>query len=288
VGGEGKNKKSYKSEYSNIIRKDVNILVYDIEISPMLGWHYSMWKTNILKLEKDQVLMSVAWRWINTDDPAECKTLADFKGYKDNLENDEELVKVLWDLLDKADVVIGHNSKNFDTKHANKYFLKYGLLEPTPFKEIDTLQQARKIGKFAQNKLDSLSHFFGETGKTDVKHSDIWYECFVKHDMDAWEQMKEYNIQDVLITEKLHYSLQPYYKNTGVNFALLHEDPLSCPNCGKRSSFDHKGFYKSSVGRYLRYRCGDCSHWVAARYQNWSKKEKDGSYTDIRPILKGI
>lgn len=58
-------------------------------------------------------------------------------------ENDERIVKSLWNLFNECDILIAHNALNFDVPKMNARFVKYGLNPPSPYKIIDTLQIAK-------------------------------------------------------------------------------------------------------------------------------------------------
>ena len=41
-----------------------NILLYDLETSPLLGWAYQIWDARIIKVEEQPKIMSVSWKWL--------------------------------------------------------------------------------------------------------------------------------------------------------------------------------------------------------------------------------
>lgn len=81
--------------------------------------------------------------------------------YKVGSENDFSVVKSLWDLLDKADIVIAHNCQDFDVPMMNSRFVFNDLRPPSPYKIVDTLKIARQNFRFPSNKLDDLGEYLG-------------------------------------------------------------------------------------------------------------------------------
>ena len=43
------------------------ILIYDLEVSPTLGWTYGLYKTNVIRVEQNPSIMSISWRWYGED-----------------------------------------------------------------------------------------------------------------------------------------------------------------------------------------------------------------------------
>lgn len=132
---------------------------------------------------------------------------------KRDYSNNKTILQELRDLLDQADVVIGHNSKSFDIPKIMAEFAIWGIKPPSPFIQRDTLALSKKVGKFHSHKLAYL------TKKFKVKHvkSDhkkypglaLWLECMAGNS-EAWQEMKKYNIIDVKGDKELYPLLLPY------------------------------------------------------------------------------
>jgi predicted RNA-binding Zn-ribbon protein involved in translation (DUF1610 family) len=229
------------------------ILLYDLEISPMLAYVYDMWDTNVLKVEKQAEIMSISWKW-----------LGDKKIHNLNQTDmtTEYLIKQLWKLLDEANVVIAHNANKFDNKVSNAMFLRYNMTPPSPYRTIDTLTVARSKFKFNANSLDNLGEVLGIGRKTNDKHSDLWYDC-IKGDKKAWKKMALYNDNDVILLEKLYLKLRPYISNHP-NIAVLSNKPDSCPKCGG-IHIQRRGIRHTNAGAMQRYKCMDCGGWCSER-----------------------
>ena len=39
-------------------------LIYDLEVSPILGWVYEKYDTNLVEMEHDYFLLSFAYKWL--------------------------------------------------------------------------------------------------------------------------------------------------------------------------------------------------------------------------------
>lgn len=239
-----------------------NILLYDLEISPMLGWVYTMWDANVLKVEKQAHIMSISWKWLGEKKVYNQTQYDSYPRFKNDNTDDLDLVKLLWSLLDKADIVIAHNAKKFDNKVANAMFIRHKMTPPSPYRTVDTLTVARSVAKFNSNSLDNLGETLGIGRKTKVKHSDMWYDCLMG-DKKAWKQMQVYNDQDVILLEKLYKVLLPYITNHP-NMGVLSENPDSCPKCGGKH-LHRRGLRHTNAGAMQRYKCVDCGGWCAER-----------------------
>jgi len=95
------------------LKKEVapRVLIFDIETTPLLSYHWRLWKQNInhkkAMVRKEWNILTWAAKWLGEDiiysDAMTSKEIAK--------EDDSRLVKQLWNLLDEADVIIAHNSK---------------------------------------------------------------------------------------------------------------------------------------------------------------------------------
>ena len=278
----------YAVQYNNALTP-VKFLIYDIEISPILGWAYNRYKANILKVEEEQKLMSFAYMVVTVDgsntvldgdyNKIQCITLEDVSY------NEKALTEKLHNLFNECDVIVGFNSKQFDDKHTTKYFIKQKLEPIAPLKQIDLLREWKKVARLTGNHLESINEYLFNEKKTEEKIGDIWHECIVDRDKEAYKLLKEYNKQDIVLTYNILKELLRYMKDSPVNLSLLMNHPLACPRCGYLDSFEDAGYYYSNVGRYNQYKCKKCGSYLHGRYQDITLKIDD-EYYDVRPILK--
>lgn len=235
---------------------DERILLYDLEISPILAWVYDMYDANVIAVERPKYIMSFAYKWMGEPD-IHVLAQPDYDRYRRDKYNDKSVVDALWDVLDEADIVVAHNASAFDNKVAMARFMYHGLTPPSPFKTVDTLTVARRTFKFGANSLAFLCEQLNIGSKSTVKHHDLWHRC-VDGDMEAWALLKEYNKRDVEMLDELYAMLLPYMSNHPVVSAS------GCPKCG--SSFvQYRGVQRSKTNTYRRVHCQQCGAWSRER-----------------------
>jgi hypothetical protein len=229
----------------------MKILLIDIETAPNVAHVWGLWQQNVglpQIIESGYVLCWSA-KWLDKEELMFSSTFHDGK---------TAMLQKIHELLDEADAVIHYNGTKFDIPTLNKEFLLEGLTPPSPIKEIDLLRTARSRFRFPSNKLDYISQALG-LGKK-VKHigHELWIKCMA-NEPDAWEQMKKYNIQDVVLLEKVYGKLRPWIKGHA-NHGLYKEDSMVCPNCGG-NHYQRRGFAFTASCKYQRYQCNDCGTW---------------------------
>lgn len=260
------------------------ILAYDIECTGLLGYAYGTYKTNIHKIVEQPILLSFSYAWyeVGKKPKIKCVTLADTKTYNKDPKNDKLLAEELWKLFDEADVTLGHNSRSFDDKMTNMFFLKHMLPPVPPHKQLDTMIMARSIGRWPSKSLNNLSDFFGIGEKTQTTHADLWWDSIHggPEGRKAMKKMAKYNNQDVVLTVKLYEILRPYYKSHPV-LSRISGEWAACPRCG---SYDYrvKAYRETDVSKYRQYVCNDCKGYFSDR------KALTESEGDIKPKFKSI
>lgn len=211
--------------YCGHIVKDVpKLLFLDIETAPANAFVWQQYDNNIdlSMLINDGSIISFSAKWAG--DSEDKVIYFDQRGKEQNLDNDKELMKKLWLLLDQADIVCGHNIKRFDIPKINSRFVYHELSPPSEYKLIDTLTIARGTFKFFSNKLAHLSEKLADKYKKD-SHKDfpgfmLWLEC-MKGNEKAWNSMKKYNILDTLALEEVFLKLSKYTKNSKIITSAL-------------------------------------------------------------------
>ena len=234
---------------------EAKILLLDIETAPLEAYIWSLWTKyvgpSLLKCE--WFILTWAAKWLG-DDTVYSRKLTSSEALR---EDDERIMRDLWDFLDEADIIIAHNGERFDVPKINSRFLLNKMSPPSSYKQIDTLRVARKEFGFTHNSLDSLAKLFGIEGKNKTT-MELWIDC--KHGSDdALEEMEEYDIQDVIVLEKVYFKMRPYIKgHPNLDLYIDSESPV-CPQCGEDSllAVEGKFFYTQAV-RYQLYRCSSC------------------------------
>lgn len=233
----------------------MKIWAFDIETSPHFSAHFGRWKQNIppehTLIESEVICW--AGKWIG-----EAKT--DFMSSWDH--GFERMINGAWNKLDEADAVVHFNGKKFDVKRLNAEFIRLGWDAPSPYQQVDLLQQVKKNFAFSSNRLKHVLKEMGLTPKLeDNSNMQLWIDVVWNETKAAQERMRKYNIQDVKSTEELYNWIlgwiQPH-----PNWGLFVDDmdaetkPI-CPNCGSLALIK-KGVETTNVRTYQRWKCKDC------------------------------
>lgn len=238
--------------------KRAKILIYDLEVSPTLGWTYGLWDTRVIKVEKQPIIMSFSYRWHGEKKVHHSSLLTHDFMLRPIEDVEKDLVTELRDLFDEAEILVAHNANRFDNKVATAAFLRHNLHPPSPSKTVDTLRVARGVARFGSNSLDSLCDLFGIGRKSKVTHHDLWYDC-LNGSRAAWAKMRTYNNQDVELLTGLYEKLLPYIKNHP-NLGDINQVDGVCPKCGEKK-LEKRGFNMSRSGKKQRYQCKGCGGW---------------------------
>lgn len=242
--------------------KKPKVLLFDIETMANLVYVWGKYEQNVIAYERHWYMLTFAYKWLG-EKKTYVKALPDYATYKKDKYNDIELVKDLWKLFDEADIIIAHNGNSFDIKKSNARFIKHKLRPPSPSKYIDTKLVAKKYLKMDSNKLDDLGDYFGIGRKINTGGFELWLGCEAG-DKKAWKKMCDYNIQDVVLLEKVYLEMLPYMTNHPDISIHTMGDELGCKNCGGYNN-QKRGFTAtrgvSGLIKKQRYQCQDCGAW---------------------------
>jgi DNA polymerase elongation subunit (family B) len=244
----------------------MRVLTLDIECSPNLGYVWSLWKQNVSigQLEEVGEVISFAAKWHGS------KKVLFYSVYHDGK---EAMLKAAHDLLSEADVVVGYNSKSFDMKHLNREFVLAGMEPPAPYAQVDLLLVVKKNFRFTSNKLDFVAQQLNIGAKTSHTGFQLWKDC-MENKKPAWDLMRTYNKQDVVITEKLYDRLLPWIQ--GHPSMGLYEDLEGvCPNCGSDDLLK-QGLAYTAISTFQRFKCASCG--------KWSRSSKRAGGTEMRGL----
>lgn len=192
------------------------VLFVDIETRPAKAYVWKQYDNNIdlSMLIDDTSMLSFCAKWAG--DPESKAIYKDMRGKEKRLHDTKDMVKILWKLLDEADIVVWQNGNRFDKGHINNEFIKHKLGPPSTYKTIDTLLVSRSQFNFFSNKLEFLTKKL-RVNRIKDSHGDfpgfkLWDQC-MKGNKKAWESMKKYNIIDVVALEMVFLEFLPYIKN---------------------------------------------------------------------------
>lgn len=247
------------------------VLILDIETSPNIAYVWRFFKENVgaKQVLENGKMLSFAAKWLDGD-----------KVYYQDTENGDEkqMLKILFDLLDEADIVVAHNGDKFDLPHIQGRGLVLGLNPPSPYKTVDTVRVARYEFNFPSNSLEYLATVLElknrKDGHKEFPGFELWLGVLANNP-EAWAEMKEYNIQDILVLEELYLKMRPYMKRHP-NVGVFNEEGTTphCPKCNS-TSIHWRGFAHTNVGRYHRFQCNDCGGWGRTRHTILSKETRD-------------
>lgn len=223
------------------------VLIYDIETAPLLGYCWSLWNNNIglNQIHSDWHVLSWAAKWLGEEDVY-------YQDQRDavNVEDDKQLLQDIWKLLDECDFVITQNGKKFDQKKLNARFVIHGMKPPSAYRHIDVLQIAKSQFGFTSNKLqymtDTLCTKYKKSTHPKFAGFELWNQC-LKGNIEAYEQMCDYNILDILSLEELYTIISPW-DNKLPNFDVYNDEPSS------NEEWVKEGYVYSNLGKYDRYR----------------------------------
>lgn len=254
--------------------KGPKILFIDIETKPILAHVWRLFDQNVglNQIQEDWSILSYCCKWKGSDEVI----YEDLQG-SDDFEDDSKLLGNLWKLLNEADVVVGQNSKRFDTKKIAARLVLNGYPKPSTYRQIDTLNIAKAQFGFTSNRLAYLTdklcttHKKLEHGKFAGHH--LWAEC-MKNNPEAWAEMKLYNVNDVLSLEEL-YDLLSSWDNTLPNFDVYVDEILDM------DVWEKDGFHYSNVGKYQRYRNKITGVQRRSRVNLLPKEKRDSLLSNI-------
>ena len=232
----------------------MRILAWDIELTPMTVYSWSLWPNfiPIQQIEKTQEVMCFGARWYG-------EKKVEFKSTYHH--GKKEMLESIHALLDEADAVMSWNGQSFDTKHINREFLEAGMQPPSPYKEIDLMRVTKSRFKMPSNKLDFVAQNLGVGKKVPHEGFQLWLDCMA-NDEKAWKKMKQYQLQDVNLLIDLYEKLLPWIKNHP-NMGVGSDEPV-CTNCGSEN-IKRRGYEVLNTGRYQKFQCNDCGKWMRGK-----------------------
>lgn len=259
-------------------RGQAKILILDIETAPLLANVWSTWKVNVglNQLRADWYMLSFGAKWLGS---SKLFYYDQSKVPLEQIEDDSAMLAKLHALLDEADIVVAHNGRKFDVRKINARFFKAGMLPPSPYKIVDTLEIARRNFAFTSNRLEYLADEFNTEYKK-LPHAafpgqELWTQV-MRGNKKAWKEMRVYNEHDVLALEEFYLLIRAWDdKHPNVDVQSTGE-VHACPVCGG-AHLHKRGFAYTNTGQFQRYQCADnsCGAWSRSRYtENTTAKRK--------------
>lgn len=244
-------------------KREPRILLFDLETSGILVRIFRLGEqvVGLPQIVEDSYLLGFAAKFLGDPkvfymDQSKAEVLSDTKA----------MLRVLRNLLLEADVVITQNGKNFDEKVANAVFILNGL-DPVPkYAHMDTLQMSRGRFKFTSHKLEYMAKALDVPCKKLMNRKfigmELWNQCHARNP-EAWAEMKEYCVGDVLALDGVFEKLRPWGVG-GVNLNAFYSDNVFRCQCSS-SEFHRRGYAYTSAGKFQRFQCKSCAAWHTAK-----------------------
>jgi hypothetical protein len=222
------------------------ILVLDIETRPAVAY---VWRPYDENIGYEQVLepggmICFAAKWADEKE---------IFFYSNWTHSHAEMVRAARDLLDQADAVVTYNGDKFDLPKLNGEFILEGLNPPAPSASIDVVKTIRKFG-FLMNRLAYIGPLLRVGEKIKHEGFGLWASV-LKGDDKARARMQKYNIQDVVLLERLYKKVRPFIRN---HPRLRHGEV--CPAC-ESDKTQKRGFRYTRTFQIQRNQCTGCGHW---------------------------
>lgn len=181
------------------------------------------------------------------------------------------IVESAYEFMRSCDILVGHNSRNFDFKLMNTFFLDYRLPRIV-YNQIDTLEILKANFKLPFNRLAYVNKRFGIREKMPNDGLPLWKAC-ATGDAEALNTMLEYNTEDVLATTELFTLLYPYAKGVP-NFSSYALKGSAMCSCGS-TNIVREGTWTLNLGIYEKYRCKACGSVVRGRQNLMPKEDRE-------------
>lgn len=184
----------------------MNILLLDTETAPHSAYVWGLRKQNVAinQIINSGELLCYASKWYDNDEITFDSVMKSQKRH---------MLQRLARDLKKADVVVHYNGHKFDMPVINSEFIRNHVPPVLSYNHVDLLKVVRQHFRFPSNKLDYVAQALGLGSKEKHEGFELWVKC-MQRDMEAWKKMEQYNIQDVVLLEKLYNVLLPWIIST--------------------------------------------------------------------------
>lgn len=223
----------------------IRSLVLDIETRPKLAYTFEL-KEAFIPLNaivEDECIIAWSAKWLN--EPVSTLKYMDLRNGKYPLTDDRKILGPIHTMMKEADIIIGQNSKAFDTRKLNARFDMNGLRPLTHYSHYDIYLLSRRVAAYTSQKLEyvteKLNHKYKKLSHPKYPGLVLWIEC-LKGNRKAWDEMKTYNIQDTLSTEERCNLIREWAPNAWPKL-----DADKCDECNKVKK--------------IKVKCAGCQSW---------------------------
>ena len=245
------------------------ILIFDIETAPMEIYAWGLYKQHpgIQQVIKDWSLLSWSAKWLFDSNIISRKVTGKEAFNRD----DTNILPELWELINQADILVGHNIQSFDIRKVNLRFALMGLMPPMPYRVIDTYKTARRVFNSASFKMDYLNKIFGLDMKDNAPYE--WWKGAAEGDDECIAKMAAYNETDVRINEELYLKIRPWIKSHPNLGLYINTEETVCTYC-TNENLTWGGHYYTPAGKYRTFRCDSCGAIGRSRTSDIDKETR--------------
>lgn len=224
------------------------ILSLDIETRPALAYTWKAYDVNIgyEQIVEPGGIICFAAKWVGKKDVI---------FYSEWTHSRMEMLKAARALLEEADAVLTFNGESFDLPKLNGEFLLVGLDPAPPVTSIDVYKAVKKLG-YIVNKLAFIGPLLDVGAKVKHEGFGLWLRVMAE-DAKAQAKMQKYNIQDVVLLEKLYKRILPFI----ANHPHLGDEKGACGACGS-DHVQHRGWRRTKFFKVRRIHCQSCGAWA--------------------------
>ena len=240
-------------------------LFYDIETSYNIvkswrvGYNLSLQPEDIIQ---ERAIITIAYKWEGEEDVT---VLSWDKGC------DKKIIEDFVKVMAEADELVGHNVDRYDTKFIMARALKHNISVLPKYQSTDTLKLAKKHFMLNSNKLDYIAQYLGIGHKTKHRGMPMWDDIILRNDPKALEEMIEYNVQDVFLTEQVYHKLMEYSLPKVNHASKQTGDKHTCPQCGSDHAELHKTYISGTGTKTRLMNCLNCSTNFTINNTNYTK-----------------
>lgn len=250
------------------------ILFIDIETSSLslAGWRLFDQNFSLNQIERDWFLLSFCAKWADSDE----LFYMDKRNMVD-MYDDKEILKPVWTLMNEAQYIVGQNSKRFDVKKLNAKFIEYGFPPPSPYRQIDTLEQSKRSFAFTSHKLEYMTELlctkYKKSSHGKFAGYELWRQCLLGN-TEAFEEIEEYNKLDVLSLQELYEKLCVWDSKLP-NFAVHSDEVVD------EGLWVEEGFVFSNSAKYQCYRNTQTGQFRRGKTNLLSKEKRQSLLANI-------
>lgn len=240
-------------------------LFYDIETSYnivkawRIGYNINL---NMDDIIQERAIITIAYKWEGEEDVT---VLSWNKGC------DKKIIEDFVKVMAEADELVGHNCDRYDTKFIMARALKHNISVLPKYQSTDTLKLAKKHFMLNSNKLDYIAQYLGIGHKTKHRGMPMWDDIILRNDPKALEEMIEYNVQDVFLTEQVYHKLMEYSLPKVNHASKQTGDKHTCPQCGSDHAKLHKTYISGTGTKTRLMNCLNCSTNFITNNTNYTK-----------------